>query len=113
MAVSFKAEHSRTSEYRFWPEDIVVKGELNGRHTLPDITDLIADIEANGQGVPVINSSAIRHAQGKNGDRAPSLSLKQQIRQVIESGKFYGIGGKQVEASDDLVEFLGRLIGKK
>ena len=265
MAVSFKADHSRTSEYRFWPEDIVVKGELNGRHNLPEIADLIADIEANGQGVPVtirndggrpvlvkgfsrwraivdinkrhpkekrqvrcvytqlseheafleniaenrfrnattelddahnikrlmkvyamteeqivpvyfpaaqgenekkdalkwirktlkladltkeaelavrsgrlkgsaalaisklsaelqrevvkgegkINSSAIRHAQGKNGDRAPSLSLKQQIQRVIESGKFPGIGGKQVEASDDLVEFLGRLVGRK
>lgn len=265
MAVSFKAEYSRTSEYRFFPEDIKIRPELNGRHDLPDIEELIASIVRDGQSTPVvirrdgdkpvlvagfsrwravseinkrklldaklqlrctytacsesegflaniaenrfrntttdiddahnikrlmnryqyteeqvaqvyfplahspeqirdairwvkkkaqliqltpeaerafkqgrlkgsaafaiaklseelqsevlkkdgkIDSAAIRHAQGKNGNGAPKLSLKQAIEQVIETGKFVGIGGKEVAASDDLVEFLGSLMGK-
>lgn len=53
MAVQFAAEHSRTSEYRFYPEDIIIKPELNGRHEMPDIEWLITDILAQGQSTPV------------------------------------------------------------
>ena len=54
MAVNFNVAHSRTSEYRLLPEDITVKSSLNGRHILPDIEGLIADILANGQHTPVL-----------------------------------------------------------
>lgn len=53
MAVQFASEHSRTSEYRFYPEDIVINPELNGRHEMPDIEWLITDILAQGQSTPV------------------------------------------------------------
>ena len=54
MAVQFAAEHKRTSEYRFYPEDITIKPELNGRQDKPDIEPLILDILAYGQHTPVI-----------------------------------------------------------
>lgn len=54
MAVQFKAEHRRGSVYLFFPQDIVIRPELNGRHDLPDIAALKADIEKNGQLVPVL-----------------------------------------------------------
>ena len=53
MAVDFKVVHNRTSEYRIAPERIDVRAELNGRHELPDIEWLIADILKNGQHTPV------------------------------------------------------------
>ena len=61
MAVDFKPKHSRTSEYRFYPEDIVVKPSLNGRYDKPDIEALIQDILVNGQHTPVV----IRNDGGK------------------------------------------------
>lgn len=61
MAVDFEKDHKRRTEYLFWPEDLVVKGDLNGRRELPDITDLTASIENEGQGVPV----TIRNDGGK------------------------------------------------
>lgn len=53
MAVQFNAEHSRTSEYRFLPQNIDIRPELNGRHDKPDVEWLIADILKIGQQVPV------------------------------------------------------------
>lgn len=61
MAVKFDVEHSRTSEYRFLPEDITVKPDLNGRHDRPDIDWLIASILREGQNTPV----TIRNDGGK------------------------------------------------
>lgn len=56
MAVDFtdKTSYSRTSEYLFEPGAIKINPKLNGRHDLPDIEWLIADIAANGQLEPVI-----------------------------------------------------------
>lgn len=54
MAVEFKLEHKRGTEYLFFPEQIKVKPELNGRHEKPDIEWLIKDILKNGQLQPVI-----------------------------------------------------------
>lgn len=54
MAVDFKAEYTRTSEYLFLPKEIKFKPELNGRHDLPDIEGLIADMVARGQLQPVL-----------------------------------------------------------
>lgn len=53
MAVQFTVNHDRTSEYRFLPEDIEIRPELNGRHDKPDIEWLIKDILAHGQHTPV------------------------------------------------------------
>jgi hypothetical protein len=53
MAVNFESEHTRNTEYRFLPENIVIRPELNGRHEKPDIEWLIADILRNGQIQPV------------------------------------------------------------
>ena len=51
MAVTINPgiEYSRTSEYRFLPENIEVRAELNGRLHKPNIEDLIADIVRYGQ----------------------------------------------------------------
>jgi ParB/RepB/Spo0J family partition protein len=54
MAVAFDAEHKRTSEYRFYPEDVKINPDLNGRHEAPDIEWLIADILKHGQHTPVV-----------------------------------------------------------
>lgn len=61
MAVSFNVEHSRTSEYRLLPQHVTIIPSLNGRHEIPDVEDLITDILANGQIVPV----TIRNDGGK------------------------------------------------
>src|ERR1700736_5073026 len=54
MAVNFTAPHSRTSEYRFLPEDITIKPDLNGRFETPEIEWLITDMLAHGQHTPVV-----------------------------------------------------------
>ncbi|HXN71490.1 MAG TPA: ParB N-terminal domain-containing protein [Candidatus Acidoferrales bacterium] len=62
MAVQFTSKSiSRTSEYRAFPQDIVINPKLNGRHDLPDIEPLIQDILVNGQHTPVV----IRNDGGK------------------------------------------------
>lgn len=53
MAVNWNTPNSRTSEYRFLPEDITVIPELNGRYDLPDIEWLVTDIALHGQHTPV------------------------------------------------------------
>lgn len=53
MAVDFKTEHTRTSEYLFLPEDIKFNPDLNGRHELPDIEWLITSMVRHGQLQPV------------------------------------------------------------
>jgi ParB-like chromosome segregation protein Spo0J len=54
MAVSFKPEHTRGSEYNFFPEQIKTNPSLNGRHDLPNIDWLVASILERGQDTPVI-----------------------------------------------------------
>ncbi|HET9131162.1 MAG TPA: ParB N-terminal domain-containing protein [Terriglobia bacterium] len=54
MAVEFKTEHTRTSEYLFLPEVIKINPELNGRHELPDIEWLITSMVSSGQLQPVL-----------------------------------------------------------
>lgn len=54
MAVAFIGDHKRTSEYRFYPEDIAINPELNGRFDKPDIEWLITDILTHGQHTPVV-----------------------------------------------------------
>ena len=54
MAVDFKVEHTRTSEYLILPKDIKFKPELNGRKELPDIEPLIESMVRQGQLQPVL-----------------------------------------------------------
>ena len=54
MAVGFQAEHKRTSEYRFDPENIAIRADLNGRYDKPEIEWLITDILAHGQHTPAV-----------------------------------------------------------
>jgi ParB-like chromosome segregation protein Spo0J len=54
MAVEFKVDHTRTSEYLIDPADIVVKPELNGRKNLPEIDTLIESFVTMGQLQPVL-----------------------------------------------------------
>lgn len=61
MAVEFTSEHGRTNEYLFFPEDITIIAELNGRFDKPDIEWLINDILLRGQSTPII----IRNDGGK------------------------------------------------
>lgn len=53
MAVEFHVKGSRTSEYRFLPENIEVDPKMNGRHDLPDIQWIIDSILRHGQLQPV------------------------------------------------------------
>lgn len=61
MAVEFDVKGSRTSEYRFLPEQIDVDPKLNGRHDLPDIQWIVGSILRHGQLQPV----TIRRTAGK------------------------------------------------
>ncbi len=79
MAVAFKAAHSRTSEYRFLPEDLVIKPGLNGRAEPPDIEWLKRDILERGQLTPVV----IR----KDGDKAVLVAGFSRWRAVSELNK--------------------------
>lgn len=54
MAIDFTPQHKRGSEYLFPPEDIAIPAEMNGRHDLPDIEQLIKSIEKYGQLQPVV-----------------------------------------------------------
>lgn len=54
MAVTFEVEHTRSSEYLIDPTLIRVKPELNGRHELPDIDDLIDGFMTLGQLQPCL-----------------------------------------------------------
>lgn len=54
MAVEFKVDHTRTSEYLIAPENITIKASLNGRHDLPDIEWLIDSMVESGQLQPVL-----------------------------------------------------------
>jgi ParB/RepB/Spo0J family partition protein len=54
MAVEFKVDHTRTSEYLFATKDIKFKPELNGRHELPEIEELINSMVKVGQLQPVL-----------------------------------------------------------
>jgi ParB-like chromosome segregation protein Spo0J len=49
MAIDFKPEHKRGSEYLFAPEAIEIAPEMNGRHDLPDISGIVASIRKLGQ----------------------------------------------------------------
>lgn len=79
MAVSFKADHTRTAEYRFLPEDIKIKPELNGRYDAPDIEWLKKDILERGQVQPV----TIR----KDGDKAVLVAGFSRWRAISELNK--------------------------
>jgi ParB-like nuclease domain len=57
MAVDFKVEHTRTSEYLFLPQDITFKPELNGRTELPDIEWIVKSFLERGQIQPILVSS--------------------------------------------------------
>jgi ParB/RepB/Spo0J family partition protein len=61
MAVEFDVKGSRTSEYRFLPEMLVVDPKMNGRYELPDIQWIIDSILLYGQLSPV----TIRRVAGK------------------------------------------------
>jgi ParB-like chromosome segregation protein Spo0J len=54
MAVQFDIEFSRGNEYLIFPEELTVNPDLNGRHELPDISELTANIEQYGQSTPVV-----------------------------------------------------------
>ena len=54
MAAEFQVEHTRRTVYLIAPENITVNAELNGRHDLPDIEWLIADIVQRGQLQPIL-----------------------------------------------------------
>jgi ParB/RepB/Spo0J family partition protein len=57
MAVDFKVEHKRNSEYWIAPELIKINPEYNGRYETPDIEPLIQSFLTFGQLQPVIVGS--------------------------------------------------------
>lgn len=60
MAVAFNLQRRGVSEHNYFPEEITVNEEMNGRHELPDIEWLIESILAHGQMQPIV----IRKEQG-------------------------------------------------
>jgi len=60
MAVAFNLARRGVSEHNYFPEEITVNEEMNGRHELPDIEWLIESILAHGQMQPIV----IRKEQG-------------------------------------------------
>lgn len=54
MAVKFKLARRGVSEHNYYPEEITVNEELNGRHELPDIEWLIESILTHGQLQPIV-----------------------------------------------------------
>ena len=78
MAVAFSVG-SRTSEYRFEPDEIEIRPELNGRYVLPEIETLIVSIARDGQQVPVI----IR----KDGTKPVLVDGHRRLRAIIEINK--------------------------
>jgi ParB family chromosome partitioning protein len=61
MAVEFEEKGTRTSEYGFFPEQLEIIPEMNGRHVLPDVQWIIDSILKYGQLEPVV----IRRTAGK------------------------------------------------
>lgn len=63
MAVQWDVQEkfARGSIYKFYPQDIVIRPELNGRHDVPNIDELKKDILERGQMQPV----GIRNDGGK------------------------------------------------
>jgi ParB family chromosome partitioning protein len=61
MAVEFDVKGSRTSEYRFLPEQLDVDPAMNGRHDLPEISWIVDSILKHGQLQPV----TVRRSGGK------------------------------------------------
>lgn len=53
MAVEFTVQGTRTSEYLFLPQDIQIHPDMNGRHDLPPIDELVDSILKRGQLQPV------------------------------------------------------------
>lgn len=97
MAVPFVVEHKRIDNYRFFPEDITIKPDLNGRHEKPDIEWLIADILAvdakgnikgqhtpvtirNDGGVPVLVAGFSRWRAVSEINKRGLTPVKMQIR---------------------------------
>lgn len=81
MAATFETNEKVTREDVFWfaPEDIDLDVKNNGRHDLPDITGLIASIEAHGQQTPC----RIR----KNGQRAVMVEGHSRYRAIVTINK--------------------------
>jgi ParB-like chromosome segregation protein Spo0J len=57
MAVDFKVEHTRTSEYLIAPEKIKVNPEYNGRYEVVDVEPIIDSFLTYGQLQPVLIGS--------------------------------------------------------
>ena len=54
MAVEFKVEHTRTSEYLIAPRDLTIRPQLNGRFDAPEIEDLLQSLIDIGQTTPIL-----------------------------------------------------------
>ena len=54
MAVNFNLQRRGVSEHNYFPEEITVNEEMNGRHELPDIEWLIESILTHGQMQPIV-----------------------------------------------------------
>lgn len=81
MAASFETTEKVTREDTFWlaAHDIDIDAANNGRAVLPDITELIRDIEARGQTTPCV----VR----KNGQRAVMVEGHSRWRAIVDINK--------------------------
>lgn len=79
MAVEFKVEHTRTSEYLIPPRNIDIRPELNGRDEATDVSDLIESFVSVGQLTPV--------DVGNNGGRPYLIFGHRRWRAAVEGIK--------------------------
>lgn len=87
MAVAFNLARRGVSEHNYFPEEITVNEEMNGRHELPDIEWLIESILAHGQMQPIV----IRKEQG-NPVLTAGFSRWRAVAAINERG--LGKGGR-------------------
>lgn len=87
------------------------KALSEGRLKLPSAQKLAKLSQAQQReavkGNAKVKTKDIREAAGK----PKPVSWREVVKKVIDTGKFQGIGGDEVEASDHMLEFLGRLVG--
>lgn len=96
MAVEFVVKGTggtRGSEYRYFPEQITLKADLNGRHELPNIEWLIADIVARSESGTTGQLEPVTIRKGPKGEPVLVAGFS-RLRAVSEINKRKLLGDK-------------------
>jgi ParB-like chromosome segregation protein Spo0J len=86
MAVDFKVEHTRTSEYLIPPENIRVNPEYNGRHEVIDIEPIISSFLQYGQLQPILIGSDGGIPVVRDGNTRWRVAMEINKRNLVPGG---------------------------